>query len=302
MADQPTGFLFIGDPHLATRTPGFRKDDYAQTILNKLKWCLDIATAGGLVPVLLGDIFHFPRDNGNWLLVSLFELCRASRFPVLAVVGNHDCYENSLGPNDSLSVIQGGGAIQLLTPEQPWRGVVGGTELVLGGTPWNEALPRALPEALAQNATIGGKRLVLWVTHHDIAFAGYEDNARHRPLDIPGIDLVINGHIHRPLPESRCGQTYWLNPGNIARVSRSQSSRDRLPTVLRVIIESGQWSSECIEVPCAPYDEVFFDLPEAQTETVNQSVFVRGLAQLEAFRSATGAGLMHAYPVDTYTH
>ena len=29
------GLLFIGDPHLASRVPGFRKDDYPRTILAK---------------------------------------------------------------------------------------------------------------------------------------------------------------------------------------------------------------------------------------------------------------------------
>ena len=35
------GILFIGDPHLASRVVGFRKDDYPRTVLNKLAWCLD---------------------------------------------------------------------------------------------------------------------------------------------------------------------------------------------------------------------------------------------------------------------
>ena len=35
-----TGILFIGDPHLASRAPGFRKDDYPRAILKKLQWSL----------------------------------------------------------------------------------------------------------------------------------------------------------------------------------------------------------------------------------------------------------------------
>lgn len=296
MDSDAKGLLFVGDPHLATRAPGFRKDDYPRTLMDKLSWCLVYAASESLVPVLLGDIFHFPRDNANWLLVELFELCRSSRFPVLAVVGNHDCYENSLGPNDTLAVFQSGGALQLLNAEYSWISSINSTHVLIGGTPWNERLVKALPETLNARfpADSGAPRLVLWVTHHDIAFAGYEDNARLRPAPIPGIDVVINGHIHRTLPDISTGRTTWLNPGNIARVSRSEISRNREPAVLRMDINHGAWSTRLIPVPCQPFDEVFFEMPEAQTTASNeQSVFVSGLAQLEAFKSATGAGLMH---------
>ena len=30
------GLLFVGDPHLASRVPGFRKDDYPRVALEKL--------------------------------------------------------------------------------------------------------------------------------------------------------------------------------------------------------------------------------------------------------------------------
>lgn len=296
METKPTGFLFIGDPHLATRTPGFRKDDYPTTLVTKLRWCLDYATAENLVPVLLGDIFHLPRDNANWLLVECFELCRASRYPVLAVVGNHDCYENSLSPNDTLAVLYSGGALRLLDSSNPWFSTINGTWIMLGGTPWNCRIPSSLPEELFSKRP---KReeiasLVLWVTHHDIAFSGYEENARIRPHSIEGIDIIINGHIHKRLPDIKVGQTTWLNPGNIARVTRSESTRQRRPAAMRMDIHQGQWSIDMIPVPCLPFEEVFFEITEVSIEVdAEQSIFVTGLAQLEAFKSATGAGLMH---------
>lgn len=290
------GFLFVGDPHLATRTPGFRKDDYPRTMVNKLRWCLDYAANENLIPVLLGDIFHFPRDNANWLLVEIFELCTTSRHPVLGVVGNHDCYENCLTVNDTLAVVRSGGGLGLIDSNTPWIASMSETLVVVGGTPWNERLPGTLPAEIANSMSSNNHvpKLVLWLTHHDIAFAGYEENARTRPTPIPGIDVVINGHIHRPLPDIRMGGTTWLNPGNIARVTRSENTRQRLPEVLRMDIKQGHWSTSRIAIPCLPFDEVFYELPEVESKISNrQSVFVTGLAQLEAFKTATGAGLMH---------
>ena len=37
------GVLFIGDPHVDARTPIFRKDKFAETILKKIQWCLEYA-------------------------------------------------------------------------------------------------------------------------------------------------------------------------------------------------------------------------------------------------------------------
>ena len=40
------------------------------------------------------------------------------------------------------------------------------------------------------------------------------------PCEIRGVDLVINGHIHRRLEDVQKGCTTWLTPGNISRRSR----------------------------------------------------------------------------------
>ena len=65
------GLLFIGDPHLEGRQPGFRKDDFPNAILKKLQWCLDYARQHRLLPALLGDVFDKPRDNPTWMLGQL---------------------------------------------------------------------------------------------------------------------------------------------------------------------------------------------------------------------------------------
>src|SRR4051794_27096026 len=96
------GLLCIGDPHLASRVPGFRKDDYPKTVLGKFTYSLDYAQKNRLLPVLLGDLFHRPRDNANWLLVQLMEVLQGE---VLAVAGNHDCSESALSEHDSLAIL-----------------------------------------------------------------------------------------------------------------------------------------------------------------------------------------------------
>ena len=82
--DDYNGLLFIGDPHLATRAPGWRRDEYPQTVLAKLRWCVEYARQHRLPTVILGDLFHYPREISNQLLVEV--LCILSE-PAWCVAG-----------------------------------------------------------------------------------------------------------------------------------------------------------------------------------------------------------------------
>lgn len=279
------GLVFIGDPHLASRVPGFRKDDYPSTILGKLRWALAYARDCKLLPVLLGDLFHWPRDNSNRLLVELISMFDGN---VYAIAGNHDSVEDRLTDDDSLSILASSGRLRLLTPDAPWRGVVQGVDVVLGGTPWGMRLPERFDKPPSSRP-----QLVIWVTHHDLSFGGYEA-ARLDPREIPGVDVVINGHIHRPLPSQKHGSTTWVNPGSIARVNRSDASKARRPAVLRIdIAPTGIWSQEEIQVPHLPFDEVFHpEMDPGRAPQDTRSMFVRGLAELEALKTSSGAGLV----------
>src|SRR5262245_15200576 len=130
------GILFIGDTHLASRTLDFRKDDYPRESLKDFEWCLDYARKHKLLPAVLGDLFHWPRDNANWLLSAILEL--VSGREVICIYGNHDCQENRLTEHDSLMILARAGALTLLDDETIWRGRMQGQSVVVGGTSWGQ--------------------------------------------------------------------------------------------------------------------------------------------------------------------
>jgi predicted phosphodiesterase len=280
VAHELRGLLCIGDPHLASRVPGFRRDDYPRAILEKLRWCLEHARAERLLPVVLGDLFHWPRDNANWLLGEVLALLAGHE--VLAVAGNHDCRVNALEEDDSLSVLAKAGRIRLLREEAPWRGTLAGRAAVVGGTPWGERLPEAGPDEDA---------FVVWICHHDVGVPGYEEQARLRPRELPGIDVVVNGHVHRRLEDHVVGRTTWLTPGSITRVSRSDAARRHVPAALRIDVGASGFSTEPVPVPHAPFEEVFHPEVVADEPEEAGSAFVEGLAELRARRTDSGAGL-----------
>lgn len=286
MRTEYSGLLMIGDPHLATRTPGFRSDDYPRTILAKLRWCIEYAHREDLLPVILGDLFHWPRDNANWLLVELMDILHKD---VQAIPGNHDCHENTLGPHDSLMLLYRANRLRLLDRDGPLRVRVQGHRVCLGGTAWGQALPTSFAPASPDE-------LVVWITHHDIAFSGPALGGIISPHPIPGIDLVVNGHIHCQEPTLVHQNTTWINPGNIARLSRDEAVLHHRPAALRLDLSAPKtWTSTRIGIPHQPHREVFYeDLTPHRTqfETMH-SAFVDGLEELAARRTEAGAGLVY---------
>ncbi len=282
MSDEYAGILCVGDPHLCSRVPGFRKDDYPRVALAKLRWCLEHARAERLLPVLLGDLFHYPRDNANWLMVELMGLLEGE---ILTVVGNHDCNANALDADDTLSVLLAAGRLRTLHGST-WLGQMNGVPVAIGGTNWG----RALPESFDRPA-MDDPRFVLWVAHHDVRFPGYEESARIGCREIPGIDLLVNGHVHRQLEDVICGTTTWCNPGNISRVNRGDATLRHVPGVLRIDVSEAGWTRQRALVPHEPFEQVFH--PEIQGDSLpaGDSLFIRGLASLQRFKTTGGEGL-----------
>jgi hypothetical protein len=279
------GLLLIGDPHLEGRQPGFRKDDYPLVILEKLQWCLHYAREYALLPAVLGDLFDKPRDNPTWMICKLIEMLSME---VIGLYGNHDCADPVLCEHDSLSLLVKSGRLRLVDADSPWCGTMSGRPVVVGGSSYRQEIPKGFDCPDVKPGTVP---LVVWMCHHDVSVPGYEEQGRIEPREIRGIDLVINGHIHRRLDDVQKGGTTWLTPGNISRRARSDVTRDHTPAVLRIDVTPDRYECHRVVVPHLPFDEVFHPLVVDQIADSNESQFVTGLAELQTRRTASGAGL-----------
>ena len=289
------GVLFIGDPHLEARQPGFRKDDYPTVILGKLQWSLDYAVEHRLLPALLGDVFDKPRDNATWMMARLMDML--ADVECIGIYGNHDCADPELNDNDSLTLLFKAGRVRRVSATRPWHGVMRGRPVVIGGSSYREPIPSEVPRSegesggAAREAGAAEAPLGIWLSHHDVIAPGYEEQGRVRPREIAGADLVVNGHIHRELGEVQVGRTRWVTPGNISRRSRSDAAREHVPTVLRLDVVDTGYELIRVTVPHAPLEEVFHPAVADEAVDTSASAFVSGLAELEARRTDEGAGL-----------
>jgi len=240
------GLLCIGDPHLAVRPPGARIDDYPRAILDKLAFCLSYAARENLLPALLGDVFHAADEDADWLLDELVAMLAPAR--AIGIFGNHDCADGELGERDALARVAERCGLSLLDDRRLWRGRICGRRGVVGGAPWGLAIPSELERDARVEA-------VIWLAHAELLLPGSDAGIVFRA--VPGIDLVVNGHVHSRLPLARVGATTWCNPGSIARYSGSATARSREPAALRVDLGPSGLAAKWIPVPHRPAAQVF---------------------------------------------
>ncbi len=292
------GLLFMADPHFADTSPGQRLEGYFEQILAKVEAGLNMARERQMVPVFLGDMFHWPRDNSNRMLVELMRLFGShagERMP-WAVVGNHDKHQSRFTEDVSLAVLETSGVIRLMKEPGPQfvlrtDAASGPVKTLVCASPDGTPIPKSF-ERPGDNPALDDPKSVLWLTHHNIRFPEFLDKA-YGIKELPGIDWVINGHIHRPQQTVRKGCTTWANPGNISRLTFSRHSLERVP-------RAHVWTPDCAELepldlPHFPFSEVFPDqeLPPEQDGAAEQngSQFIRGLERLAWRRTNEGIGL-----------
>ncbi|MHC1713917.1 MAG: metallophosphoesterase [Solidesulfovibrio sp.] len=276
------GLLLIPDPHVAATPPMQRLESYMGDVLAKLAACLDYAAQGNLVPVVLGDLFHWPRENSNTLMVALIELFRPHHPYVL--VGNHDKYQARFTADTSLAVLRAAGVAEVLDEPGLFLRLITPTgPAVLGASPDGTPLPTSVEKAAGETS--------VWLAHHNVGFPDFLD--KHVKIrEIPGLDWVINGHIHRPQPTVVAGETRWANPGNITRLQFSRRSKERIPAA--AVWRPGATDLDFWPIPHRPFVEVFPDqdfLPEEAAPQNIESRFLEGLARLAWRRTREGAGL-----------
>ncbi|MEM7455452.1 MAG: metallophosphoesterase [Planctomycetota bacterium] len=289
------GILLIGDPHVQARQPDFRRDNFAETVLRKIQWCLDYAKENCLLPAFLGDLFDHARNNRNFIIVKLMEMLQGSG--AVGIYGNHDCVGRQLDENDSLSILVTAGCLRLVSVDDPWVGRMNGRRVVVTGSSYREEIrhefdPATVASRFGPAETLfDSEPFVVWLTHEDLVLKGY-DSGRCTPFQIRNVELLVNGHIHRELEPVQAGHTLWMNPGSITRTKRSDATREHKPHVTRVDVDMDSWEVTCVEVPHAPFEEVFYEqLIEADPERPEGVTFAAGLKELQTRSTDTGAGL-----------
>jgi exonuclease SbcD len=222
--------MFVGDIHLMDKQPKNRLDDYSLAIRTKLIECFEIAEEKKLdAVVLLGDLFEVcevgallrnqtlnilnggPNGNKPW------------SFPIYICVGNHDLDSSSNLEKTALGTLISAGCL-VKTDYSPSLGI--------SFAHYHPSLDRDIKAGLLTTSSA-----IIWVCHASISnkldrFGEYtflfEDISLH-----PNTSLVISGHIHHEMKQTRSDGKRFINPGAISRYS---ASRDNLEKDIEILI------------------------------------------------------------------
>lgn len=224
MANQISGFLFIGDPHLSSKKPGRRKDKlFDYTVLGKIEQSINVANENNLLPVFLGDIFDRPTEESESVKIKLLRVLKKSIHKPVSNIGNHDIQHSKISDSDSITLLEEAGAIDLIRENGKYGEYkIGETIIGIGGTPYGYSIPQDVTEYFAE------AKKVIWITHHDLAFEGSYPGSTEL-FAIKGCNLVVNGHMHLTKKIVQMDNTTWFNPGNITR--QTADTRDHKPRV-----------------------------------------------------------------------
>jgi exonuclease SbcD len=222
--------MFVGDIHLMDKQPKNRLDDYSLAIRTKLIECFTVAEEMKVdAVVLLGDLFEV-YEVGPLLRNQTLDILKGVpngnkpwSFPIYVCVGNHDLDSSSNLEKTALGTLISAGYL-IKTDYEPTLGI--------SFAHYHPSLDR---EIKAGHLTTSSA--IIWVCHASISnkldrFGEYTFLFEDTPLH-PNTSLVISGHIHHEMKQTRSDGKRFINPGAISRYS---ASRDNLEKDIEILI------------------------------------------------------------------
>ena len=222
--------MFVGDIHLMDKQPKNRLDDYSLAIRTKLIECLEIAEERKLdAVVLLGDLFEV-YEVGPLLRNQTLDILKGVpngnkpwSFPIYVCVGNHDLDSSSNLEKTALGTLIAAGYL-IKQDYSPSLGI--------SFAHYTPSLDRDIKQGYLTTSSA-----IIWVCHASIStkldrFGEYAYLFEDVPLH-PNTNLVISGHIHHEMKQTRTDGKRFINPGAISRYS---ASRDNLEKDIEILI------------------------------------------------------------------
>lgn len=220
--------LTFTDVHLADSGPSSRKDDYLETMLNKLEqvkfWGIEKKCD---LALCAGDIFHIktPTKNSHYLVSQAISLFKSFPFPIYAIPGNHDLRQdnNSTLLRQPFYTLLKSGAIDLLT-DKTFDGVrIFGMDYC------------SFPKEEDFNRERLGEKVQICVAHVN-ASSKFNDLFgekvyTYQNLALTSPDIFVFGHYHPDQGIEVLNNKHFINVGSLSRGSLKKDELTRIPSI-----------------------------------------------------------------------
>lgn len=282
----PVTLVWRTDVHLADKGPSSRRDDWVETVFDKLSQVRDIATEVMADAILDGgDFFHVksPTRNSHHLVQRTVSHHSTYPCPVYCTPGNHDSVygDYQFLPQQPLGVLFASGVFHRLYDEHEAVFTkcdkYGKTIKVrVVGVPYHGT---SYDMSRFTSIKKGDEDILICVAHVLASHKGGtmyegEDIIRYSDLLDTAPDVFLFGHWHKNQGVETIGGKQFVNVGSLTRGSLSQDDAERVPSA--VILNCDLFNGvpgvhiEVKELKVQPFSEVF-DL-EARARQVKRQV------------------------------
>lgn len=271
---------FFTDLHLRGQGPSSRKDNYPQSILNKLQFCLQRSSEKADIALFGGDFCHSYKlvsDDVKEKAIKIFD--NNLKIPFLYTWGQHDLngkdYETRHGSTKAFILRQASRIVNNIEEVPSGKDKVleiNGLKIGFVGCPsgfdpikWSKRMSKKKTEGLDCRIAI---------VHHLLTSESTEWLVPIDDFDGSGFDAVVCGDLHYGFAPFRADYgCLFLNPGSLARTQKTVHALSREIRGVDILVkEDGSVGYEFWPVECALSVEEIFnpDSPIIEEEIEKQ--------------------------------
>lgn len=268
------------DVHLADKGPRTRKDNYPDTLLDKLVQVGELARETGARAVIDGgDFFHVksPWKTSHDLMRRIMDVHRNYPCPVYANVGNHDCVYGDIAyiHQQPLGVLFTSGVFSRLYDEHELVCEDADVRVRVVGVPYHGDVYdwdrlRAIRKREGEFLIVA---MHLYATPGpNTTMFGSEDIVGYDFLrEEMDADVFLFGHWHKDQGITQIAPNrFVVNTGSLSRGSLSEENAERRPCAIQLTFTSSGVKILRHDLRVAPFLEVFDTFDRDRGEGVEQ--------------------------------
>lgn len=231
----------VGDVHLSERNPRCRKDNFLQSVLNKLD---KIAQDNDKV-IILGDLFHI-HTNSTQLFNTLFKFFNIRHHnKFICIPGNHDLFHNNLMSLDRTTIgsLYYTNAIDLKYSYFKIDNAEFEVSLVnknLDNIPVDE----------------NNSKILLGHNFYEMDLSPKESFTKEEIKKLNYM-LVFLGHDHKPYDEEFIGNSTLIRMGSLSRIDIQAYNKDR--DIVYYRLDSNTLEYERVILDVQPVSECYIE-------------------------------------------
>ena len=200
---------FVGDPHLSSKSPSSRLDDYSVTTINKLDKLLQLCIKNEIrYIVFLGDLFNTPTDTLLYVnrVMQKFKEFERNNIFVFSILGNHSVANMKHENKDKSS--EGILYTSKLVRELRYEPFISSSGYSIGLYGFHYSEPIGLP--------FKGDDINICVAHKGYN-ESYEGSLTKTSCLELGYNVYALGHFHQPYDFYRDSKYTVIRPGRFMR-------------------------------------------------------------------------------------